>query len=73
MAVKTTLEQLEEVQAAITKVMTSQELSGPDSHIVRPKLADLLEAQKVLKAQYEAEQGTGRTPRVNVSVPKRFY
>jgi len=72
MAVKTTLEQLEEVQQAISEVMTSQELSGQAGRIARAQL-DMLEAreEKLLK-RYRAEQGTGG-PAVNVGVSRRDY
>jgi hypothetical protein len=41
MAVKTTIEQLEEVQAAISQVTTSQELSGEQGRVVRARLEAL--------------------------------
>jgi len=61
MAVKTTLEQLEEVQAAITEVMTSQELhaGGASGRIVRAQLAALEAREEKLLARYRTEQGTG--------------
>ena len=61
MAVKTTLEQLEEVQAAITEVMTSQELraGGASGSIRRPELSVLLAERRRLYEQYRTEQGTG--------------
>lgn len=58
MAIKTTLEQLEEVQEAITEVMTSQELtSGPDLRVVRAKLEGLSKREEILLARYRAETG----------------
>ncbi|MFC1823133.1 hypothetical protein ACFL9T_10580 [Thermodesulfobacteriota bacterium] len=47
MAVKTTLEQLEEVQAAITQVMTSQELGGSEGRILRARLDYLTDRENV--------------------------
>jgi len=74
MAVKTTLEQLEEVQAAITEVMTSQEhdLGGEAGRIRRANLAALERREEKLLARYRAEQGTGG-PAINVGVPRRDY
>ena len=72
MAVKTTLERLEEVQATITEVMTSQELGGPSGRLVRAQLAVLLQEQKDLLVQYRIEQGTGGPAR-NIGIPRREY
>ena len=58
MALKTTLEQLEEVQDAITEVMTSQELGGPNARVVRANLDALEAREKRLLAKYQAESGT---------------
>ncbi|MBN1105803.1 MAG: hypothetical protein JXL84_20505 [Deltaproteobacteria bacterium] len=73
MALKTTLEQLEEVQSAISAVMTSQEYTRGNRSLVRAKLADLEAREKSLLERYNAEQGTGGTPRINVAIPKRDY
>ncbi len=72
MAVKTTLEQLEEVQAAITEVMTSQELraGGASGTIVRADLDALNEREAMLLARYQTEQGTGGPAR-NVGTIRR--
>ena len=72
MAVKTTLEQLEEVQAAITKVMNAQAAGMGDKNLQRARL-DMLEAreEKLLK-RYKAEQGTGGVPAINIAIPKRL-
>jgi len=61
MAVKATLEQIEEVQAAITEVMTSQEMSagGASGRIVRANLKDLEAREEKLLERYQVEQGTG--------------
>lgn len=71
MALKTTLEQLEEVQAAITQVMDAQRAGIGDKELLRACL-DLLDAreEKLLK-RYKAEQGTGGTPAFNIGVMKR--
>jgi hypothetical protein len=57
MAVKTTLEQLEKVQAAIREVMTSQELSGPESRIVRARLGTVSVGDLDLKGITFCRQG----------------
>jgi len=72
MAVKTTLQRLEEVQAAITEVMTSQELraGGASGTIVRAELETLRQMEKELLARYESEQGTAGPAR-NVGTIRR--
>lgn len=70
MAVKTTLEQLEEVQAAITQVMTSQSMGGPEGNITRASLKDLQEREKMLLDRYRIEQGTGG-PSINIGTMRR--
>ena len=72
MAVKTTLEQLEEVQAAITEVMTSQSLGGPRGNIVRANLKDLEAREEKLLARYKREQGEGGLT-INIGIPRRDY
>lgn len=72
MAVKTTLEQLEEVQAAITEVMTSQSLSGSGGNIVRANLKDLVALREKLEAKYNREQGQGGLT-INIGIPRRDY
>ncbi len=52
MALKTTLEQLEEVQAAITEVMTSQSLTQPGGTVVRANLDALQKREEKLLARY---------------------
>jgi len=70
MAVKTTLEQLEEVQTAISQVMQAQEVGrSGKTH----RLADLnaLQArEKMLLAKYNREQGRGS--RQNIGIPGRY-
>ena len=57
MAVMTTLQQLEEVQAAITEVMTSQSLTGPEGAIARASLNHLTERETMLLERYGQETG----------------
>lgn len=70
MAVKTTIEQLEEVQTAISQVLQAQEVSrGGKTH----RLAELnaLQArEKLLLARYKREQGRGS--RQNIGIPGRY-
>ncbi len=73
MAVKTTLEQLEEVQAAITKVMNAQQSGRGDKTLQRAALKDLTARETILLNRYKAEQGTGGLPRINFGIPKRLY
>jgi hypothetical protein len=72
MAIKTTLEQLEEVQAAISKVMTGQDTSWGDKRV---KLADLEMLQKreeYLLKKYYGETGTTRGfPAFNTGIMRR--
>ncbi|MFC1884661.1 hypothetical protein ACFL2O_07815 [Thermodesulfobacteriota bacterium] len=70
MAVKTTLEQLEEVQAAITEVLTSQELSSSSGRVVRANLDALRAYEKELLARYRNETGKSAIA-VNVGLIKR--
>ncbi len=71
MALKTTLEQLEEVQEAITEVMTSQELDQPgdNGRVVRARLSALSKREEMLLARYRCERGRGLT--VNIGTPGR--
>lgn len=59
MAVKTTLEQLEEVQTAITAVMTGQSYSLGGRTLTRADLKALGERESMLLNRYRAEQATG--------------
>ncbi len=72
MAIKTTLEQIEEVQAAISEVMTSQELraGGASGSIKRAELDQLEAREEKLLARYRIEQGTGG-PAFNYGVVRR--
>jgi len=55
-ALKTTLEQLEEVQAAISAVMTGQAYSIAGRALTRADLKALTERESLLLARYEQEQ-----------------
>jgi hypothetical protein len=65
MAVKTTTQQLEEVQTAITAVMTNQSHTIDGVTVTRANLQQLQDREKYLKAQYNQEQGN--RPRVSVA------
>jgi len=73
MAVKTTLEQLEEVQTAISKVMNAQSGSRGDKTLQRARLDQLEAREEKLLLRYKAEQGTGGMPVRNIAIPKRLY
>ena len=61
MALKTTLEQLEEVQAAITAVMTGQAYTIGGRSLTRANLAALQEREEKLLSRYQKEtEGTMR-------------
>lgn len=72
MAILTTLQQIEEVQAAITKVMDAQVVSVADKSLQRAKLEALTEREKMLLVKYRAEQGTGGIA-INHGIPRRVY
>jgi len=59
MAVKTTLEQLEEVQTAISAVMTGQSGKWGDKQVTMADLGLLSQREKMLLDRYKQEQGTG--------------
>ena len=69
MALKTTLEQIEEVQAAISDVMAGQEVFIAGKRITLANLKDLEAREQRLLARYHQEQGRG--PAVNVGLPRR--
>ena len=69
MAIKTTLEQLEETQAAITEVMTSQEQRGPSGGVVRAQLEALSKREQILLERYYRE--TGKSMVAVVHIPRR--
>lgn len=58
MAIKTTLEKLEEVQAAITKCLNTQSYTIGDASVQRARLKDLRAYESDLESQYNKEQGS---------------
>ena len=64
MALKTTLAQLEEVQAAITKILEGgQDIMNSDKRILYARLEVLNTREEYLLKRYNAEQGEGTTVR----------
>lgn len=61
MAVKTTLEQLEEVQTAISNVMKGQSGTWDGKSVTMADLAVLTTRETLLLTRYRAEQGGGLT------------
>lgn len=61
MALKTTLEQLEEVQAAITAVMTGQSYTIGDRALTRANLSALQAREEALLERYGSEQEAAST------------
>ena len=59
MAVKTTLEQLEEVQTAISKLMSGQEVSIGQKRLRYADLEALNRREQMLLARYKVESGQG--------------
>lgn len=59
MAIKTTLEQLEEVQAAISAVMTGQQYAIGGRSLTRADLRALTEREDSLLQRYTIEQRNG--------------
>jgi hypothetical protein len=70
MAIKTTLEQIEEVQAAITKVMAGQDVTIDGMRLTRANLVDLERREEKLLARYRVESGTGGFC-MNTAMPRR--
>lgn len=58
LAVKTTQQQLEEVQAAITAVLAAQQYSIGGRVVTRANLADLEKREEKLLQRLASEQGT---------------
>jgi hypothetical protein len=67
MAVLTTLAQLEQVQSAITAVMSGQSYSVGDVSFTRANLAALQVRETALLERYAMEQRGGRRIRPNFS------
>ncbi len=63
MAIKTTLEKIEEVQAAITKTLNMISYTIGDTSVQRASLKHLREYETQLLAEYNNEQGS--TPAVS--------
>lgn len=70
MAIKTTLEQLEEVQAAITAVMSGQAYSIGGRSLTRVNLNWLNDREEKLLQRYNREQGIGG-PAINIGISRR--
>ena len=59
MAIKTTLEQLEEVQTAITKCLAAQSMGAGDKSVMRARLDFLQQREDTLLSRYKEESATG--------------
>ena len=59
MALKTTLELLEEIETAMSLCLKAQSSGMGDKTHFMARYRDLAAEHKLLKAQYAAEQGTG--------------
>lgn len=57
MAIKTTAEQLEEVQTAITAVMSGQAVTLDGMALTRASLDSLQKREEYLRNKYDKEQG----------------
>ena len=57
MAIKTTRQQLEEVQAAIERVLQSQEMGYDMDRVKRPDLATLYKREDALMKRLASEEG----------------
>jgi len=57
-AIKTTLEQIEEVQSAISAVMSGQSYSISGRSVTKANLKELSERESFLLARYYRETGT---------------
>lgn len=72
MALKTTLEQLEEVQAAISTIVSGTQAADVDGRsYTRADLRVLQEREKYLLKRYRAEQRGG--PTINSGYVRRNY
>jgi hypothetical protein len=72
MPIKTTMEQIEEVQTAITNVMAGQEVSIRGKVFRMADLSALGKREEQLLARYRAETGSGGLA-INHGVPRRAY
>lgn len=67
MALKTTEQQLEEVQEAITNVLASQEMGSGSDRVVRARLDTLYKREDQLLKRLRSETGETR-PAINVGL-----
>ena len=72
MAIKTTLEQLEEVQTAISKVMSGQAFVIGGKQVRRADLDILTKREEMLLKRYKSETGTGGLA-INAGIRRRDY
>lgn len=70
MAIKTTLEQLEEVQTAISAVLKGQDVMVDGVRVTLANLNELTAREQILLNRYKAETGTGGMA-VNVGIRSR--
>lgn len=70
MAIKTTLEQLEEVQTAISHVMNGQQVSIAGKNHTMADLTALSRREEILLRRYEIENNTGG-PSINSGITRR--
>lgn len=70
MAIKTTLEQLEEVQTAISSVLKGQDVTVDGVRVTLANLNELTAREQILLNRYKAETGTGGMA-VNVGIRSR--
>jgi hypothetical protein len=59
MAIQTTLEQLEEVQTAITECLKAQSIGAADKNVLRASLASLTDRETMLMSRYKSELASG--------------
>lgn len=59
MAIKTTLEQIEELDEAITASLAALKTGGPGGDVERNRYEGLVRQRQKLLSQYLKEQGTG--------------
>jgi hypothetical protein len=69
MAVKTTLAQLEEVQTAITAVMSGQAVTIDGNQHTLASLDALNKREEMLLSRYKSETGRGMCQ--NIAIPRR--
>lgn len=70
MAIKTTLEQLEEVQSAISAVMSGQSYTVGGRSVTKANLAQLSERENLLLTRYHKETGSRRAA-INIGTLRR--